>query len=513
MPTDIEKKKNELGYNEPYEPTLFEKIKYFFARLFSTVVHFFKNLFGKVETETPVYSTNQKIYTKETQPQNETKDESKDVDKIIDVKETPVTNIDINNTENVIKDDVIIEKETSNNDIPALGAPKDDNGAFVDDNVIEVNGDGDDVPLISVDMLGESDDIFAEVEDTEQNDNQKVTTSNIEDEVLDDETFEFKSLKDVFFENIRDIDSRAIAMDVNKDSLSIIFELEDESNILITLMQNGEIQSINRMEPDFEHKEDEMDFSAFKRKMTPITINEIGFGGTAEELSKLMQGNPDIINEIYNSKNEIERRENKMIADAMQVKVDNIEDLKDILLGYLETANRNVITYDMQDKTILVKLPTRDSQDGNVMEMERDLVINLTDMSYRVKVEKMDFSSRSGGYKTDFEDVDLNELGAKFVAIHEAVKANKEFFDKDLSTDGPVEEVNYEEYIEDIFEDEDERPRSSSRQIDKEKTMARNAAIKNKENSRSQRNDDDEEKKPQRKQHFRHNRDDDDYDL
>lgn len=518
MPTDVEKKKKELEYEMIPEPSFLDRVKYFFARLFSTVVHFFKNIFlGPDVKEKPVSTSGNKMYI--TSKYNNNDYDKDDVVKEDITKENEEQNV---TTETIIKNEENTNQPiVENNDIDesrllnAENKTKSKDDTFVidnDDDIVTV--ENNDIPIIPLDTIGENDDIFAEIEDADTHQQGDIIIDNTGDEILTDEVFDIKPLKDIFFETMRAVDSRAVAMEVNKDSLSIVFELEDESNILITLMQNGEIKDINRIDSSFDSIEDEMNLSSFKRKMTPITIGEIGFTGTADELKKLMQENPNIINEIYNSKNEIERRENKMVADAMQVKVDNFEDLKDILLGYLETANRNVITYDMQDKAILVKLPTRDTGDVNIMEMERDLVINLVDMSYNVKVEKMDFASRSGGYKTDYEDVDLNELGAKFVAIHEAIKANGDFFAKDLSTDGPVEDISYEEYVEDIFDDEEnDKSRSSSRQRDKEKTMARNAAIKNKESSRSQRNDDDEEKKPQRKQHFRPNRDDDEYDL
>lgn len=518
MPTDLHDKKTdpiEVNFvEESKKVTFFEKMKFLFSKFIESVGNFFRNLFARKESKTVVYEKPMKPIS----ASDIIKTDSETDEKNHNVK------IDENDKENHTFDDS--NKQTKVND-PILLPESGTYDAYRDvntDDVVEDVSNGSDVffveegtnivedenefivPVLEINDIG--DDVFDYEENEEQSKEILLSPSEYEDVFEDeiDEPAEIKTPKEELLDSIRKIDTRAISITSQKDSITILFELEDESNILVDIEQNGNIKSLNKIIPGFDAVTDNIGLNASIKTTSPVTSAEIGFDATLSGLSILMQENPNIINEIYNSKNETERRGKQMIIDAKQVKVDNIEDLKNILLEYLGTANRNKIVYDMQDKTLNVKMPTNDSRNDALIEMERDLVINLTDMSCHIKIETMDFSAHSGGYNSTIEFVDINTLDEKYQAIYEATKANKEFFDADLSTDGPADEFEYEEYID--FEEE-EHDNFNHRNADRKKTQERNRAIKNKEMSRSTR-EDDGEKKPQKKHHYNPNRDDDD---
>lgn len=459
---------------------------------------------GETKKEKDTFSTPEE--DKEPQPEDE--EPQPDV---------PKENID---TDDVFKEDNSNVEEKINDDtfeVPVIPIEdigddcfdyEDENAPTTNNNDVIIINDISETPIPDAKNVG--DEILnSDENDTliTEDDSTPVTTQS--DDIFEDEPVEIKTIKEMFLSDIRNVDTRAVSVTSQKDTVSILFELEDESSVVVELEQNGNIRSLNKIISDFDAVVDDIGFSSTTKTTVPTTSSEIGFDATLKGLTSLIQQRPNIINEIYNSKTEIERREKQMIEVAKQLKVDNIEDLKDILLGYMETENRNLIVYDMQDKTLCIKLPTN-IRDDALQEVGREFVINLTDMTYNIKVEIMDFSV-GGGCKTEIEEIDIDTMDSKFKAIYEATKANKEFFDKDLSTDGPVDEIEYEEYIESDY-NEGKESNYNSRNADRKKTQERNRAIRNKEMSRTVSGDDNEKKHP-KKHHYNPNRDDDDLDL
>lgn len=210
--------------------------------------------------------------------------------------------------------------------------------------------------------------------------------------------------KKELYDAVQQIDGRITDVIINPKNIYIEFALEDDSVVLVSIDEKSNVDTLD------------------KATKESIPTPKIGFYNTLSQIKDIVNQNENLVNKIYTS-NEVERREiENMIAEKTIVKVKDIEELKDAIVAELNDPNRNRIVYDAQERILEIKMPEKDAR----------LTINLVNMKPQLAQDDFDAQFRM---ITKMTDIDVRTLDAKYRMAYEIVKANKEFFHKDLHID------------------------------------------------------------------------------
>ena len=588
----IEKEKDTISTSENVPKVSFwDKVKYFFSNMFSSIGNFFKNLFGKNKEEPYIPRTRDGVsvnYGKTDEDKDEKKDKNPPKEKEMDTVEPnkkTVLQLGAPTKEQVLQDEpqnanVVPELESGNVQEPILlGAGQ--KTRVIEEKIAEIINkyktesicnqvtfkagsdlivlepvaheiDGEEYQ-VGVDILVNDEKFFSErsistqafrsetvhegkytsikdalsaIEELVQDKNielesekeffdrgtvmsgtEVLDTSDIAGVIVDDKnnsatieiiespllnsTVEEKPLDTIqdrtaLMESVKTIDARISCIESNENNIVFNFEIEDESIVKATVDKDGKVHLTQIVDSNENN----------------VEANEIGFVKTSEELKQLIEQNPNIITKIYTSVEEVERREKEMFAQIELIKVNDIEELKTHITEILGDANRNKIIYDMAEKTLSIKLPTADRDDG-VLEMGRHLKVDLTTMKTSIETETMQMTGR-GGYETESIEVDINTMESKYIATYELIRGNQDFFNRNLGINKSQANRSDEEfsYGDSYFEEEE----SNGKRHKKDRSRKDYKAQRREKHGYKV---NDEEKKEPKKAKFNPNRDDD----